>query len=461
MSSAVTLPRAARRREPTRADDMSEPSVQHGKSFGENIDILFDEILLAQQWGRPSLLLAVHKSKFGQDKAEKALEDRLGKEGFHVSRIVINDQRFDIPQLIEDSAPKSPAVFFISNIDWGGGEGGRQAYRGLNLHRELFVEKAIKAVFWLTVNEAANLPHFAPDFWAFRHRVVEFVSQRAVGKVQLPAGVLAWDMPRSPDPLESPEEAIRAREDLLRQLPESMEALSARIELHASIGHLHWTLGDLEPAARWFSAALDLAADHPLPEAKASVFNSMGILEYERGRPAEALERFRRGLEYQPTSRTLLINLSATQCLLGRIQEALTTSKKAVRVQPENADTWRRVGYIYGAAGRTDEAIRTLAKSAELAPISPDSQIALAVMYSLVDRPDEVKTHLRRARELAGDPSEPYGEILMRAALGKPDEAIDLLEKALDAGMLRKQDVRRDPNFALVFGDADLAEALA
>lgn len=461
MSSAVTLPRSARRREPTRPDDMSEHSLQPRKSFDENIDILFDEILLAQQWRRPSLLLAVHKSKFGQDKAEKALEDRLGKKGFHVSRIVMNDQRFDISQLIGEAAPGSPVVFFISNIDWGGGEGGRQAYRGLNLHRELFVEQAIKAVFWLTVNEAANLPHFAPDFWAFRHRVVEFVSQRAAGKVQLAAGILAWDMQRSPDPFESQEDAIRAREDLLRRLPESIEALSARIELCASIGHLYWTLGDLESSAKWFSAGLDLAAEHPLPEAKASLFNCMGILEYEGGRPAEALVLFRQGLEHQPASRTLLINLSATQCVLGRIQEALTTAKKAVRVQPENADTWRRVGYIHGAAGRTDEAIRSLSKAAELGPASPENQTALAVMYSLVDRPDEMKTHLRRARELAEDWSEPYQEILMQAALGEPDKAIDLLKGALKTGHLAKHDLRRDPNLGLLFRDADLAEALA
>ena len=60
------------------------PSVHHGKSFDENIDILFDEIVLAEQWGRPSLLLAVHKSKFGQEKAEKVLEARLAEKGFQV-----------------------------------------------------------------------------------------------------------------------------------------------------------------------------------------------------------------------------------------------------------------------------------------------------------------------------------------------------------------------------------------
>jgi hypothetical protein len=224
---------------------MPESSPIHGKSFDENIDTLFDEIQLAQQWGRPSILLAVHKSKFGQDKAEEALEGRLKGDGFEVRRLIFNAERSDIAKYIREAPAPTKSVYFISNLDSAGGRDNREAYRGLNLHRELFVDEAIKAVFWLTVNEAANLPRFAPDFWAFRHRVVEFVSQRAAGKVRLPAGILVWDMPRSPDPFESPRSGIEAREQLLRRLPESMEALSTKIDLQSGIGHLHWLLGEL------------------------------------------------------------------------------------------------------------------------------------------------------------------------------------------------------------------------
>ena len=192
----------------------------HGKSFDDNIDILFDEILLAEQWGRPSLLLAVHKSKFGQDKAEKILEKRLVQEGFQIHRIVFNDERSDIAQLIRESGATPKSVFFISNLDWGGGREGRQAYRGLNLHRELFVEEAIKAVFWLTVNEAgesaalrAGLLGISPPRGGVRQ------SARGRERCNLPAGILAWDMPQSPDPFESPQGGIQARGGTAWQAP--------------------------------------------------------------------------------------------------------------------------------------------------------------------------------------------------------------------------------------------------
>jgi len=461
MSSALIATRPTSRLESARSNEMPETSVQHGRAFDDNIDILVDEISLADQWGRPSLLLAVHKSKIGQDKAEKALEARLDELDFRVERIVINDARADIAQTMRGNTRRAKTVFFISNIDWGGGEDGRQAYRALNLHRELFVEEAIKAVFWLTVNEAANLPRFAPDFWAFRHRVVEFVSQRAAGKVQLPSGILAWDIQRSPDPFESPEDGIRAREELLLRLPDNLEALSIRVELRASIGYLHWILGDAEQAAGNFETGLALAKDYELPELKASLLNGLGIISYEGGDHAAALERFNQGLHYRSSSRTLLINISAANCVLGRIQEALTVAKKAVRVNASEADSWMRLGYIQNSAGRPDEAISSLAKAAELAPRAAAHHISLAVMYSLIDRPEETKIQLTRAQELGAGEAAAYREILREAALGDMGKAHGLLKAAVDAGEIARHDIRRDLNLGLLFDAAQLEDVLA
>ena len=72
------------------------PAPSTESPLTENIDILFNELVLATQWGRPSVLLAVNKSKFGQEKAEKALEARLKKQGLEIARIVVNDQRSDV-----------------------------------------------------------------------------------------------------------------------------------------------------------------------------------------------------------------------------------------------------------------------------------------------------------------------------------------------------------------------------
>ena len=70
---------------------------------------------------------------------------------------MVDKERSDVPHLILSTPATDRSVFFVSNIDWGGGQDRKDAYRSLNIYRELFVDNHIRVVFWLTVNEAAIL----------------------------------------------------------------------------------------------------------------------------------------------------------------------------------------------------------------------------------------------------------------------------------------------------------------
>src|SRR5512133_936927 len=126
-------------------------------SFEDNINSLLEELVLADKWQRPSLLLAVHKSKFGQARAEKALEAKLQNLGHQVVHITVDNEHSDVPHLVVEARTPASTVFFVSNLDWGGGADRMDAYRALNIYRELFVDHHIRVVFWLTLNEAATL----------------------------------------------------------------------------------------------------------------------------------------------------------------------------------------------------------------------------------------------------------------------------------------------------------------
>ena len=333
-----------------------------------------------------------------------------------------------------------------------------QAYRALNMQRELFVENRVKAVLWLTTAEAANLARHAPDFWAFRHRVVEFVSQRSPAGTRLPAGVLLWDTQTTVEIFDSPAAGIQAREDLLARLPRTLESLSARAELYYSIGYLHWAAGDLERATAALQAGLNLAADHDLPELKARLLNGVGIVRYDAGKYAEALEHFKQGLQLNPSSPSLLINLSAASCMLGRKQEAIADARKAIAASPTNAGSLERVAYILAGMGKPDEAIAHLMKAVELAPRVSRYRAALAVLFSVVDRADEAKGQLETARSLAGSPAPPYLDILREAILGDAGKARDLLKTAVESKAMAAHDIRRDPNLGMLLDPVQLAE---
>lgn len=150
--------------------------VPYSKSLKEGLGNLKDEIQLAFQWQRPSILLAIHNSKIGQIKAQQALEQELIKTDKRVARINADGNTLDVIRVMCKTSNKDEVVFFVSGIGNAEDAITHKVYNALNMHRELLVEQHIRVVFWLTKLEAANLPHYAPDFWAFRHRVVEFAS---------------------------------------------------------------------------------------------------------------------------------------------------------------------------------------------------------------------------------------------------------------------------------------------
>jgi tetratricopeptide (TPR) repeat protein len=437
-------------------NDKAEVTPRHGKSFGENLDILFNEIVLAAQWGRPSLLLAVNKSTLGQHKAEQALETRLKEQGMETARIVVNDQRFDVADLVLHGGPKP--VYFVSNLDWGGGDDGTRAYYGLNLKREMFIEHRIRAVFWLTDTEAANLARHAPDFWAFRHRVVEFMSPRGSPGIKLPAGILLWDQQTAVEIFDSPQAAIGARQELLAKLPTNPESLSARVELHYSIAYLRWAQGDVAGASESLREGFDLADHHDLPELRSRLLNAMGILRYSSRAFGDALDHFKQGLELWPSSASLLVNYAAAACMLGRKQEAMQTVQKLLAGSTTQAEGLQRVGYVQAAVGRAVEAIHTLQKAIEASPSVWRFRATLAVLYTIVDRLDESRKQLDEARRLAGPAGSWYLDIIQAAAAGEPDEPYKLLRSALEAGRVNPVDISRDVNLTILLDAERTAE---
>lgn len=140
----------------------------------ERVNRILDEILLAARWQRPSLIVAIYRSEHIKDKVQEQILLKLASCGLSVFHYIVNRSHYDIPGELLEHPNHEQAVFSIHGLRWGGGRGYSNAYRALNMHREYLVQGCIKAIFWLSETEARQMPRFAPDFWAFRHQVVEF-----------------------------------------------------------------------------------------------------------------------------------------------------------------------------------------------------------------------------------------------------------------------------------------------
>jgi hypothetical protein len=212
--------------------------ADYTEPFEDRIDILFRELELATKWQCPSLLLAIYSSEYVHGDAQLALENRLldlGQKAHHI--IVKSPDDADIPLLISELTDLSNAVVFVEGLRWGGGEADINAYRALNKHREFFIENRIRVVFWLTETEAIDLAHHAPDYWAFRHRVIEFVDSPRPEQIRSQALESACqgigDFADSSEDLDA---KITLRTALLTDLPDGDESTAARAN---QIGRAH------------------------------------------------------------------------------------------------------------------------------------------------------------------------------------------------------------------------------
>jgi hypothetical protein len=158
--------------------DIKQPNAPKiRKTRAEGVSVLLEEIRLALEWNRPSILLAVQKNNHPFSRAETALEKNLHTLNRDVLRVDLCRQLPVFPRFLFHPPGPHRRIYFFNHLECEAG-GGTDVYRALNLHREIFIELHICAVFWLNSDEATSLVRFAPDFWVFRHRVVEFAPER-------------------------------------------------------------------------------------------------------------------------------------------------------------------------------------------------------------------------------------------------------------------------------------------
>lgn len=151
------------------------PEFNGKEPFKERVDIILDELSLGIRWERPSLILAVYRSEFIKNAVQSNLVKSLGESGQAICHYSIDKSHYDIPVDLKNHPDRRRTVYFVSGLQWGGGRGYSNAFRALNMHREYLVEANIRVIFWLTKIEAKQCAKFSPDFWAFRHKVVEFL----------------------------------------------------------------------------------------------------------------------------------------------------------------------------------------------------------------------------------------------------------------------------------------------
>ena len=437
-------------------------------SFDERIESLAKELEPAVKWQRPCVLFVVYTSEYVRADVEAVLENTLidlGQKTVHLK--IKNRETNDILPFLKEFKDPAKAVFLIDGLRWGNGEE-PGVYSTLNLQKEFFVERQIRAVFWLTQNEIVSLAHCAPDFWAYRHLVIEFGESPKAEQLLQQSLESAWQgTGEYADQFEDTDAKISLRESLLTDLPEGEEASSTRANLLLTLGVLNWRKGDFEKADEQLRQALKIAAkiqdnwfeaecynaialvktsteriDEAIDAYKQAIhlapdqifaWNNLGNLCAKINRNDEAMIAFRKAVECNPKDPIAWNGLANLHFKIGYVDDAIAAYRKAVQFMPTFAQPWNGLGDVYASIGRTDEAMKAYHKAIELNKLYITPWIQLGVMFTKQERYRDALRAYQRALALDAKNSELWNELGMIYVKSEAfDEAVEAFSKAVE-----------------------------
>jgi hypothetical protein len=431
---------------------------QNTKSFRENLSIICDELRLARRWGKASIILTIHRSVFSQDKTKKALSKKLGGMDYHVVEILVNEVEGNFIEYMLKHKNVKNLVFFISNIGWGGGEDEKDGYRFLNLYRETIVEQELKVVFFLTLNEAASLPEHAPDFWAFRHRVLEFGSPRTYKQKRPPVGLMLWHMENSFTPAKDVKSRISNQMKMLTDINDQAESVSLRIDLQYELGFLYWLLGDYLNAEKTLSEGIELAKTYELADSLVRLKNGLAILCYELENYQRAMDLLEPVIEENPRDCLILLNRAIILFAMKKRYRAIIKGKKAASRCAQNFRVWNSLGYLYYYTGKMDEAETCFQTAIDISPKFDYLYESLAICYLTIGLSDKANAQLDQANKFLSN-REIFQAVLRDFIAGNTEKVPRLIDTAIEAGIITKFDIGRDPTLYALF-DSDEIEKI-
>lgn len=428
----------------TRQDD-NIPDL--GKSMNEPMDMLLDELQWAIAWSRPSILFAIQGSKIDQTTVIPVMDRKLksiSKEVVHVG--LVGGENI-LNHILQGSASQD-VIIFVRDL-------GNQLsiYHGLNMIRETIVEQRLKIVFWLTREELTLFANNAPDFWSFRHRVIEFPSRRTSSKKSgLPSGLLLWHINSPIMSIDTAREKLVFHETLLQNIPSRGETVVNYVRELGHLSYYHWLLGENEKVTSLIEDGLKLLDMFELKDMRSMLLNVLAINCFDRGNFQEAFQRIEQALMLSPSQGLLWSNHGVMCRFASQTRKSISSLKKGAKLNPDSWDSRGVLGYVYMSLGRYASAIPNFEKALTLRPEMAHFLPAIAVCHSLVGNSDSFEKIIQQLLNVSKEND--YFSICFDGLLGNASKALEQLKKWMVEKRIPSVFLNRDPNLYFIFNSA-------
>lgn len=192
---------------------------------------------------------------------------------------------------------------------------------------------------------------------------------------------------------------------LLNDYANAIQWLAKAVELDPKnkdawyyLGRAYYSRSLLPESRKAFLAVLDLDPRDARAE------NNLGLILESEAKPNEALEAYRKAIEWQAgsahSSEQPYLNFGNLLLELDRAGEAVAPLEKAVELAANNASCHLKLGTAYLRTNRLLEAQRELENAERLEPENAAVHYQLARYYKQVHQMDKAKREFQRTEEL-------------------------------------------------------------
>ena len=393
----------------------------------------------AHKHNKASILFALYLSEFLRSDMERSLSALLDEQGLRVVSVDAGEHK-DLTAFFS-STNSDDMVFFVHNIE----KGFPDALQFLNFKRENLVEDRVKVIFWVTEEELSRISREAPDFFAFRNRVVEFMELPHVGETR-PA-LVEFALETEYKSLDEIKRSIELKEKLLSELSAETEISGY---LLGSLGILYGQIGFYEKSIDCSEKALKIAREMRNRQSEGTTLKNLGNVYSDLGQVEKAIEYHEDALVIAKEigdrrgEGNALGNLGNVYSDLGQVEKAIEYHEDALVIARAIGD--RRgegnrlgnLGLAYYTLGQVEKAIGyyedALMISREIGDRRGEGNALgnLGNVYSDLGQVEKAIEYYEAALVIAREIGDRGGEGAWLGNLGKVYSNLGKVEKAIE-----------------------------
>lgn len=187
----------------------------------------------------------------------------------------------------------------------------------------------------------------------------------------------------------------------------------------------HHQSGRLAEAEPHYREALTHAPKHP------HALQLLGLLAYQTGRHALAVEMLRKAITIEPRSE-YVVNLSQAYRGLGDLKSCLEACRRAVQLGPAVPEAWNNLGTVLKDLNQPDEAMSAFQKALSLRPGYAMAHNNVGNLLGQAGDAAGAEAALRRAIQLDPNYAEAYSNLAhLLTRQGKLEESVALCRRAI------------------------------